>query len=136
MRLRFAMILAALALGVFAPMTALAQEGGETDLEKIRKMTREERIKAHQARIEKIIKETRERQAAEAKKVAESPGQKPAQPGATPAAQPGTPLPAGPVTAFVPPPGHRRRRLPPFLPPRSLPEARHEASFTSNRTTP
>ena len=83
----------------FAPLQAKAQDN--PDYDRLRNMSREERIKAHQERIERIIRETRERQereAAQQKERQASQQQQPQQPPQQPAqAVPGTPLPTGPV---------------------------------------
>jgi len=72
-------------------------------LTQLQGMSREERIKAHQQRIEQIIQENKRRQEEEARKAAEAARQQ-GQAGATPA--PGAvrtgPLPPGPVQAYTP----------------------------------
>jgi hypothetical protein len=93
-------------------------------------MTREERIRAHQQKIEQIIQENRKRQEEEAKKAAEArqtpaaPAQ-PGQPAAPPPqpGQPGAPLPPGPVQAVVP---GQQQAAPP--PPASPPAAARSES--------
>lgn len=83
------------------------QRSDEMDWERLRTMSREERIREHQARIQRIIEENRRRQAEEQQRQAEAQKtpQPPGQP--TPAPPPpGQPLPAGPVTQATPaPPG-------------------------------
>lgn len=82
-------------------------------------MTREERIRMHQERIERIIQESRRKKEEEQKAAAAAAAAATGQPVATPAtgapappapghpgnaqAQPGQPLPAGPVQTFAPP---------------------------------
>jgi len=68
-------------------------------IDREKSMTREERIKAHRERLDKIITEAQARQAEEAKKAqaAQAAQQTPSSSGAVPPPPPGQPLPAGPV---------------------------------------
>jgi hypothetical protein len=88
-----------------------AQNKSDSDT---RSMTREERIRAHQAKIDKIIDENRKKQAAELEKQKQAAAAAAAANGSAPAASttapgapgaaaaPGSPLPAGPVTKYQP----------------------------------
>lgn len=92
-----ALVAAVIAL---APPHARAQQDNP-DYDRLRNMSREERIKAHQERIERIIRETRERQereAAQQKEQQASQQQTQQQQQPPPQQQtPGAPLPTGPV---------------------------------------
>lgn len=91
-------------------------------LDQIRAMSREERIKAHQRRIEQIIQENKRRQEEEARKAAQAreqqqtAGTSPAQP--TPSVPGSSPLPRGPVQVYTPPqqPAGRPAPTPPPQP--------------------
>lgn len=98
-------------------------------LDQIRAMSREERIKAHQRRIEQIIQENKKRQEEEARKAAAAREQQKAEQPATESAVAGapgtTPPPQGPVRVYVPP---QQGTLPTATPPPSGPTtARSEA---------
>lgn len=76
-------------------------------LEQLRAMSREERIKLHQRRIEQIIQENKRRQEEEARRAAAARQQgitAPSAPGTSlPVPQPGAPIPQGPVQVYTPP---------------------------------
>lgn len=107
-------------VGAFAALGtwAFAQEPTPS-LEQLRNMSREERIKAHQRRIEQIIQENKRRQEEEARKAAEARAQQ-QQAGATASPTPLTPsgvgtIPQGPVQVYIPQqqPGARPGATPP-----------------------
>lgn len=114
-------------LSFLAPSLARAQDANAqaTPVQQERAMTREERIKAHQERIERIIQENRQKKEEQEKAAAQAQGQG-ATPGATPApgappgapgqpGQPGQALPAGPVqpAATMTPPIQNAQQTPP-----------------------
>jgi hypothetical protein len=92
------------------------------DWERLRTMSREERIREHQARIQRIIEENRRRQAEEQQKQAEA--QKTPQPPEQPPPPPGQPLPAGPVTQATPAPAPPPAATPAAVPKTVRSEAR------------
>ncbi|MGB9690657.1 MAG: cohesin domain-containing protein [Candidatus Sumerlaeaceae bacterium] len=98
-------LLSIFALVVVCYSPILAQEPTPS-LDQIRAMSREERIKAHQRRIEQIIQENKRRQEEEARKAAEA-RQQQQTPQPTPQSGGGVPgsapPPQGPVRVYVPP---------------------------------
>ena len=118
---RFQNIAALLALLTICVLPAHSQT--TPDYDRMKNMSREERIKAHQERIEKIIKETRERQQKEAEeqkqkkaeqdKEAATPNPTPLTGVPTQTQKPGTALPTGPVQPIAAQPGQDRKGPPP-----------------------
>jgi hypothetical protein len=99
-------------------------------LDQLRTMSREERIKAHQRRIEQIIQENKRRQEEEARKAAEArQRQQQATPQAGQLGAPATsmPLPQGPVQVYMPPQPGRAQPPQPTTAPPAAPSTRSEA---------
>lgn len=96
-------------------------------LDQIRAMSREERIKAHQRRIEQIIQENKRRQEEEARKAAQAREQQQtagtSQAAPTPSAPGTSPLPRGPVQVYTPPQQAAGRPAPTPPPQPSSPSA-------------